>query len=313
MQILKTIVIATATSFCAFSSASWALPVIFTDSGATAEDIEDTVNAFRDALGPFNAPVPVAGNPNGRRQINWDAAPDAISDPNLFPGDFFNANVAPRARGIEFSKLDERFARSFRPEAANVTGFKLSSTQASGTPVNFGFGDNFQPFSRERLFAPLGGTVFQIDFFDPTNPNRPATSRGIGLVFSDVEQARQTTDGIQVTSAGFATFDADGAFLETVFAPVSGDGGLSFAGIIFDDPSIASVVVAAGNVAIDARSPTGELLAGVSTEGQSFFGDAVVLDDVIFGEPAPVPLPATGVLLLGALAAAAGMRRRALR
>ncbi|MEL6893952.1 MAG: hypothetical protein AAFP84_20345, partial [Actinomycetota bacterium] len=47
---------------------------------ASTGDITDTVDDFRAALGDLNAFEPVA-NADGRRQINWDAAPAAISDP----------------------------------------------------------------------------------------------------------------------------------------------------------------------------------------------------------------------------------------
>ncbi|MEM1130180.1 MAG: hypothetical protein AAGH83_06625, partial [Pseudomonadota bacterium] len=124
---------------------------IFSDSGQSAADIQDTVDAFRSALDPFNPPNPVAGDPQGCRQIDWDAAPDAVSDPNAFPGDFFNFNAFPRARGIEFQS---------KAGPGGADGFQLSSTEASGEPIEFGRDDDFTVFSPERLFAPTGGNLF---------------------------------------------------------------------------------------------------------------------------------------------------------
>ena len=172
----------------------------FTDAGDDAADIQATVDAFRDALGALNAPEPV-NNPGGRRQINWDAAPDAISAPNAFPGDFFNFSASPRARGAEFTTPG--------------TGFQLSATAASGEGIEF---DNIDPsysglfdtFSAERLFTPLGSVVTIAEFFSPSDQTTPATTRGFGAVFSDV-------DFTDISRIDY--FDEDDQLLTTVFAP----------------------------------------------------------------------------------------------
>lgn len=251
---------------------------VISAAGADADAIRSVVDTFRDELGGLNAPAPVNVD-GGRRQINWDAAPDAVSDPNAFPGDFFNTDFAPRARGVAFSAT------------GSTTGFLLSATEASGQPTGFGFGDEFGVFSPERLFAPVGGTTFDVGFFDPRNPDGAALSRGLGIVFSGVDSA---------TSTSLSFFGADGALLsQTVFAEV---GALSFLGVLFDDPLVASVSVTSGEVAL------------LGNGQRSGAGDAVVMDDFIFGEPtpvAPIPLPAAAWMLLAGLGglAALGQRR----
>ncbi|MEM7499044.1 MAG: VPLPA-CTERM sorting domain-containing protein [Pseudomonadota bacterium] len=251
---------------------------------ATGEDaaaIQSTVDAFRSALGDLNANEPV-NNVGGRRQINWDAAPDAISDPNAFPGDFFNANVAPRARGIEFQATGD------------TTGFLLSSTEASGQPTAFGFPNDFPVFSEERLFSPVGGTTFDVLFFDPANPDQQATTTGLGVVFSGL-------DFDDTVSMSF--FDIDGNLLAEEFASAPESAvGLSFLGVVFDSPVVASVSIAGG----------GRFLAG-NGEFDGPEGDAFVMDDFIFGEPtpvSPVPLPAGAPMLVAALALAGMITRR---
>ena len=67
--------------------------------------------------------VTVAG-PNGlfggvRREINWDAVPDAFSAPNNLPANFFNVNSP---RGAVFS--------------TGGTGFQLSAN-AGVAPIEF--------------------------------------------------------------------------------------------------------------------------------------------------------------------------------
>ena len=226
---------------------------IFDFTADDAAGLTADVDAFRDALGVLNANDPVNGDPNGRRQINWDAAPDAISDPNLFPGDFFNFNATPRARGIEFQPV------------GTTSAFQLSSTAASGEPINFG-SDGFAPFSPERLFTPLNGDTFDVKFFDPANNDNPALSRGLGVVFNDVEEAGLTT---------MSFFSASGGLLYEESVDTSSNAGFSFLGTFFDEPVVARVRIQIGGI----------------FDGENFSGaDSVVMDDFIFGEPIPVLL-----------------------
>ncbi|ARE39132.1 hypothetical protein RGUI_0991 [Rhodovulum sp. P5] len=244
---------------------------VFSANEDTAAALTPTVDAFRAALGTLNSNDPVNGDANGRRQINWDAAPDAVSDPNAFPGDFFNANVAPRARGIEFRA------------AGNTTGFQLSSTAASGEPVEFGFPAGFTFFSAERLFTPVGDTVFDVVFFDPADQVTQAVTRGLGVVFTDVESN---------TGATMSFYDIDDTLLYEQNVLSGSNASLSFLGVTFTDAEVARVRINAG------------------IEGF----DSIVMDDFIFGEPVAatnaVPLPASLAFLPAGLAALGLMRRR---
>src|SRR5213080_716752 len=126
-------------------------PEVFEASGATPADIQTAVDAFRNFLGDNNG---VGGTfPTGRREINWDGVPDAFSAPNLLPANFFNVNSP---RGVIFSTPG--------------TGFQVSSTVASGTPVEFGNIDpsytaTFATFSAQRLFTAIGSNVLDVTFF----------------------------------------------------------------------------------------------------------------------------------------------------
>ncbi|GFE49062.1 hypothetical protein So717_08150 [Roseobacter cerasinus] len=274
-----------------------AAPVVFSAAGPNAASIQAEVDAFRTALGALNPNEP-QNFKGGRRQINWDAAPDAVSDPNEFPGDFFNFGAAPRARGIEFRSSVNPLAG---PPEQIAEGFQLSSTDASGEPVRFGFPDELAVFSPERLFAPTGGTVFDVLFFDPADQVSPAFSMGLGIVFTNVSEIDIGLPEPS-TDAAIALFtegqDITQDTPDFVFnAEASGPGGLSFLGILFDSPVIAGATVQAGFIPIDE-----------ATSGSS----VVAMDDFIFGEPtpAPVPLPAGAWLLGSALLGAAGLRRR---
>ena len=269
----------------------------FSAAGADAASILDSVNGFRDALGALNPNGPTSFAV-GRREVNWDGAPASAAQPNFFAGDFFNAKFdgAPngRIRGVEFS--------------TNGNGFFVSSDPGDVGPQqpaagNFGFPIDFPAFSPNRLFSPVGSVVTEVEFFLP-GTNTPALTRGLGVVFLDVELANLTS---------IEYFDAQGNSLDKIFVePVNGDnlamrgvGGFSFAGRAFDDSIIASAIITTGN---------SRLLPDGSFEA---IKDSVVMDDFIFGETQAVaiPLPAAAlpvVATLGAIGTVGYIRRRKL-
>src|SRR5688572_19595941 len=70
--------------------------VITEASGALAADIQAAVTNFRNSIALGGGNNGVGGLfTNGFRNINWDGVGDGFSDPNLLPGNFFNAN-SPR-------------------------------------------------------------------------------------------------------------------------------------------------------------------------------------------------------------------------
>ncbi|MEM1098304.1 MAG: PEP-CTERM sorting domain-containing protein [Planctomycetota bacterium] len=245
----------------------------FSAAGSNPAAIQSSVDDFRNELGDLNPFTPQAFA-DGRRQINWDAAPAAISSPNPFPGDFFNFGASPRARGIEFSTPG--------------TGFALSGDADDGTAIRFAdinptYEDEFQAFSEERLFTPRGSNITRVDFFTPADQTTPATTDGFGAVFVDVDLADTTK---------LEYYGLGSQLLYTQYVEAA-DEGLSFAGVAFDSSVLSYVVITTGNFDIG------------PTDG-AFGYDVVVMDDFIFGEP--VPEPATAALLgLGALAM---LRRR---
>ena len=192
---------------------------------------------------------------DARREVNWDGVPDSLADPNNLPGDLF------AGRGLLL--------------ATNGTGFKVSGDPAVvGDPASrFGTIDPTYrtafklPFSDPRLFTPVGTNVTDVTFVMP-GTDTPATVRGFGAVFSDVD----TTD-----AASIEFFDRDGEsiFKRSVLAQ-PGDGGLSFLGASYDDPIIATVRITSG---------TGFLAAGIDDVTQGGNVDLVVLDDFVFAEP----------------------------
>ncbi len=243
-----------------FSMTGFAQATLYSAAGANPAAIQATVDQFRTDLGALN-PNNGQSFTSGRREINWDGVPDALSSPNSFPPNFFNTNSP---RGVVFGNVGSN-------------NFQVSATTASGTPVRFGNIDasytaTFQAFSAQRLFsgsAPVLPSSFnlhrvvEVDFFIP-GTNIPATVNAFGAVFCDVDAASGTF--IEFYRANGTRIEARAA---TVF-----NNGLSFLGVIFVGERVARVRIVSGNSNIGAGNPDG----GAAN-------DVVVMDDFIYGEP----------------------------
>jgi hypothetical protein len=217
-----------------------------------AGDIRAQVDEFRGLLGPDNGGAP-DGDPDGRREINWDAVPDELAAPNALPGDFFNSDEDPTARGAVLETPGDHVAVS--ADANNPDGAAVRFGD-----VNPAYSDEFKTFSAERLFSPIGSNIVDLSFRVP-GTDTPAVTRGFGAVYTDIDAAENTA---------FEYFDSDGNSLGQFGAPVS-ENGLSFLGVAFDDPVVARVRIEYGN---------GEL--GPDETGDY---DVAVMDDFIYGEP----------------------------
>jgi hypothetical protein len=218
-------------------------------AGTSAAAIQSAVDAYRNDLGTLNPAAPGSVGA-GRREIAWDGVPDALSAPNLLPGDFFNV-TSPR--GVVFS--------------TRGSGFQVSAN-AGVAPIEF---DNLNPtysglfttFSPQRLFTALNSNELTVRFFVPGS-RTPATSTGFGAVFSDVDRP-----GTKI-----AYYDARNRRLATFAVPVSpGRETLSFLGVRFLEDRVAAVKITSGNTKLGRDEGRGR--------------DVVVMDDFIFGEPTP--------------------------
>jgi hypothetical protein len=253
------------------TSKDFVAPEVFQAAGSTPDSIQSTVEAFRDALGdPNNLSNPPPLNRSGRREINWDG----LNPPNVLdttpPVTPFNAFL--NSRGSQFT----------------TPGIGLSQAPASGGPQggleklfdNPTYGDIFSAFSASRLFTPVGSNITEALFFVPgTNGRDPATVRGFGAVFTDVDQPDGSGPGKKKGNRGASTlmeyFDARGKLLFSSFVPASpGDGSFSFFGIVFEDARIARV-----------RITTGDVPPGPDDDRKN---DIVMMDDFIYGEPQPL-------------------------
>jgi hypothetical protein len=235
-------------------------PLVFQAAGPDATSIQGAVDAFRASFGNNNGnnPGPIQ---KGRREINWDGGNVNLLD-----------TTAPVNPFLVF--LNNRGSQYKTP------GLGLSQAPASGglqggLAVLFGnpnYAKIFRAFSPSRFFTPVGSNVTEASFAVPgTNGTAPATVRGFGAVFTDVDQL----NGVSTATKGsthIEYFDRNGILIFSSFVPASpGDGNLSFFGIKFDDARIASVRITAGDVA-----------PGPNDDKQH---DIVMMDDFIYGEP----------------------------
>jgi hypothetical protein len=218
-----------------------------------ANGLRPTVESFRALLGnPDNASNPPAEA--GRREINWDGTPDAQSDPNLLPPDFFNTTVP---RGAVFVSKNNKFLVSADDD--NPT-----NTQVRFGDINRQYDDIFGTFSPQRLFTPSGTNVMGVRFFVP-GTRKPATVKGFGAVFTDVDKDN-------VTKLEFLDRHGKRLFVSYVPKGTAGSKSLSFAGVQ-TNADIYEVRITTGNAPLSGKNKDGKKL------------DIVVMDDFLYAEP----------------------------
>jgi hypothetical protein len=213
--------------------------------------IASKLTEFRAALGGvLNAPnAPPADG--GRREINWDGVPAALTDVDTFPANFFNVNSA---RGAVYSTPG--------------TGLRVDSTNFAA--VNPGLAAQFTVFSAKKLFMPVGSNQVDVTF-KVVGSATPGLVKGFGAVFVDVDRAGSTT---------IEFFDSENERIGIVTAPNHGGVQLlSFVGAVFEAPIVARVRITSGDAAL---TPT---INDISAGGTQ---DLVVMDDFVFGEPRPL-------------------------
>jgi hypothetical protein len=258
-------------------------PVVFQAAGPTVASIQSTVDAFRAAVsGLGNMNNGSVGGPllSGRREINWDGGdPTLLTTAPIPPATPFN--VFLNTRGGQFTTPGVGLTQG--PPSGGVQG-GLAALFNNPTYATI-----FSTFSPSRLFTPVGSNITEALFFIPgmnpsvipgSNPSAPATVRGFGAVFTDVDQPDGSGPGQKKGNRGASTlieyFDQDGELIFSSFVPASpGDGSLSFFGIVFEDARIARV-----------RITTGDTAPGPNDDAKN---DIVVMDDFIYGEPQPLP------------------------
>lgn len=257
--------------------AAWAGFVTFESAAANPAGITPTRDAFRTAVGGGTVAGADGSFGGLRREINWDGVPDARSDPNALPGNFFNVNSP---RGVEFSTPG--------------SGFRVSANAGLSTPAFFGFGNDFQAFSAQRLFTAINSNITDVRFFVP-GTSTAATTNAFGAIFVDVEVTGLTK---------IEFFDASDALIFSRDALAAGNQGLSFVGAVANaGERISRVRLTSGLNSIVSNG----VLANLND-------DVVVMDDFLYAEPLQrnsVPEPSgLALVALGLAGCLAVLRRR---
>jgi hypothetical protein len=238
-----------------------AKPKVFQAAGPNIASIQSAVDDFRLELGANNGitntppPQPIT---TGRREINWDGGGVATNTVSPTPLDQFLTG-----RGTRFTTPGSGFVQAPPAGLAEVFG-------------NPSYATIFKAFSPLRLFSAIDSDVTDTLFFVAGGGEVKATTRGFGVIFSDVDLPDGSEDpapkqGNRHASTLIEYFDANGEVIFSSFAPASpGDGNQSFFGIVFGDARIARVRITVG-------APPGF--------DDSRKRDVVMMDDFIYGEP----------------------------
>lgn len=236
-------------------------PIVFQAAGPSVASILSTVTEYRTALGdPNNGNNPPGPPPtSGRREINWDGGNPNNTTTTI---DGTPLTTFLLTRGAFITTLGTAFIQAPPSGLANTFGNPTYETI-------------FRAFSPQRLFSAIESNLTEVHFFVPGGGG-PATTKGFGAVFTDVDQPNGSGPGKKQGDRKASTlieyFGTDGGLLFSSFVPASpGDGNFSFFGIVFRDARIAQVRITSGDTA-----------PGPNDDRRH---DVVMMDDFLYAEP----------------------------
>lgn len=211
-----------------------------------------TVNLFRTVLGDVLNTTP--NQTSGRREVNWDGVPSNLTNNNLFPLDFFNLTDTAAGPGRKRGLVYLNTGSPLRLDSSNFVD--LSETHS----------DEFIPFTKRKTITSANSTISEVVFKVP-GTNIPASIKGFGIIFCDVDDAASTS--LEFFN-GTRTLGVYKPLVRTV------GGGFSFLGVHFTEEKITKVRIVSGN---------GVFAAGVKDISDGGNKDLVVYDDFFYSEP----------------------------
>jgi len=233
----------------------------FKASGANPSDIAPAVQQFRTALGGANN-----GEYNsftsGYREVSWDDVPDNLAAPGVMNnGGYYNANSP---RGLVFASVAEAFFGTDKePFEVSADNSNPTNTAVRFGNINATYANEFKAYSGERIFAAVRYHEIDVNFRIP-GTNIPASVKGFGIVFTDVDLGANTAALYYDEKGNMLGYEVAQGF----------DKGFSFVGFI----------PASGK-----RIARVHLILGDSSLSQFNYDDenhdVVAMDNVIYGEP----------------------------
>ncbi len=243
---------------------SFVAPTVFQATGPSLAAVQGTIDRYRTALGATNNANNTGPLPDGRREINWDGGNVNITTTTVTGTPL---TTFLNTRGARFTTAGTGFVQ------APVAGLATTLTNSTYETI-------FQAFSPQRLFSPIANNVTETLFFvpGPDAETKPATTRGFGVVFTDVDQPNGSSpdhiNGNRPASTRITYLDVNDLPIYTNSVPASpGDRSVSFLGIVYADPRIAKV-----------RITSGDTIPGPDDDGTH---DIVMMDDFLYAEPQP--------------------------
>lgn len=228
------------------SNAAVAFSAVGTTEAATA------LAAFRAAITSAN------GTPSA---ITWDGV--------LLNGTDNGGNTTPivanKITGIPSNRFQVRGALFGQVAAVANDGFVSANPSVA---------DQFPAFSPANTFAAINNNRYAVNFVlasAPTTVPIPASSRGFGAIFLDVE--REGTSSLEFFNGTVS--------LGKFFVPVGASGQPEFVGVLFNSAVVTHVFVTAGTAPVF-NFQGGQVSSGGS---ESATTDLAVVDDFLFAEP----------------------------
>jgi hypothetical protein len=214
-----------------------------------SDDITTPLNKFRELLGePLNT---TPDQTTGRREVNWDGVPAALTNNNAFPFDFFNNTDPAGPNGRKRGLITSSPTNSLRVDS---TDFK---------EIDASYADQFEAFSLKRLFISVGTNITDVTFKVP-GTTTDATVKGFGVVFSDVDNDYSTSMQFFEGTKNLGTYKVPEA---------TGKSSFSFLGVYFPNNKITKVRITSGTHALE------------SGRQDNSSTDLVVMDDFLYSEP----------------------------
>jgi len=219
---------------------------------AATGDIRSKMEEFRKLLGSQLNTAP--GSIGGHREINWDGVPTEWLDTPL-PADFFN-QVGPSASAAQ--------QRGLLYTADGGGDFEVS--RANFSEINPAAAPQFKAFSGEQTFSNINGNLWDVGF-QVAGKTIPASVKGFGIVFSDVDVANDSWMEFYDGNINLGRF---------FVPPHDASSTFSFLGVYFKDRKVTRVEVSHGSGALNSGQKD------ISNGGPK---DLVILDDFLYDEP----------------------------